>query len=151
MYLDTAIIVKLLVREPDSDWFNRKLVGHPLDTAELAQVEVRSALLAKERAGRITERERIAASEKFIAMIEDELLRLFPLDPAVLERAGHVQLACHPGIALRSLDALHVATCELHHCQALSTTRLRMRAACNHLGIPLLPARLEDVTAVLPD
>ncbi len=151
MYLDTAIIVKLLVREPDSDWFNRKLVGHPLDTSELAQVEVRSALLAKERAGRITQRERIAACEKFIAMVEDELLRLFPLDPAVLNRASQVQLACHPHIPLRTLDALHVATCDLHHCEGLSTTDLRMRAACEHLGIPLLPARMEDIVAAMSD
>jgi uncharacterized protein len=147
MYLDTAIIVKLLVREPDSDWFNRKLAGHPLDTSELAQVEVRSALLAKERAERITARERIAAVEKFIAMVEEEVLRLFPLDPSVLDRASHVQLACHPDIPLRTLDALHVATCDLHHCEGLSTTDLRMRAASSHLGIALLPARMEDVAA----
>src|SRR6516162_6636400 len=35
MYLDTAIIVKLLAREPDSEWFDTALVGHPLESSEL--------------------------------------------------------------------------------------------------------------------
>ena len=47
MYLDTAIIVKLLVREADSDWFNTALLGRHFETSELALAEVRSALLAK--------------------------------------------------------------------------------------------------------
>ena len=65
MYLDSAIIVKLLVREADSEWFSRKLSGHSFETSELALTEVCAALLAKERAGDITPRERVPASEEF--------------------------------------------------------------------------------------
>ena len=146
MYLDSAIIVKLLVREHDSDWFNRELAGHSFETSELALAEVRSALLAKERAGSITVRERVAATEKFLAMIEDELIKLYPLNRAVIERASAMQLACHPKIPLRSLDALHVATCDLHKSGTLATTDGRMRAACEQFAIALLPVRPEDVT-----
>src|ERR1043166_331140 len=146
MYLDTAIIVKLLVREPDSDWFNTALLGQHLDTSELALAEVRSALLAKERAGQITLQERVRASEKFGAMTDEDLVRLLPLNRLVLDRAVAIQLACHPRIPLRTLDALHVATCDLHRCGVLSTTDGRMRAACQQLAIALLPGRLEDVT-----
>src|SRR5947209_15272439 len=96
MYLDSAIIVKLLVRESDSDWFNRELAGHSFETSELALAEVRSALLAKERAGHITSRERMNAGEKILAMVENELIKLFPLNRLVLERASAMQLACHP-------------------------------------------------------
>lgn len=140
MYLDSAIIVKLLVREPDSDWFNRELAGHSFETSELALAEVRSALLAKERAGHVTSRERVSAGEKFLSMIEDELIRLFPLNRAVLERASAMQLACYPKIPLRTLDALHVATCDLNKCRMLSTTDARMRAACEQFAIGLMPA-----------
>jgi predicted nucleic acid-binding protein len=140
MYLDSAIIVKLLVREEDSDWFNRELAGHSFETSELALAEVRSALLAKERAGSITSRERISAAEKFASMVEDELLKLFPLNRVVLERATAMQLACHPKIPLRTLDALHVATCDLNKCGTLSTTDNRMRAACGQFAIALMPA-----------
>lgn len=145
MYLDSAIIVKLLVREFDSDWFNRELVGHSFETSELALTEVRSALLAKERAGSIISRERIGAGEKLLAMIEDELIKLLPLNRNVLERASAIQLACHPRVPLRTLDALHVATCDLHKCDALSTTDNRMRSACEQFAISLIPARPEDV------
>ena len=146
MYLDTAIIVKLLVRETDSEWFGRNLAGHSFETSELALAEVRSALLAKERAGHITGPERVRAGEKFLAMVEEDLIRMLPLHRSVLERAGAIQMACHPRIPLRTLDALHVATCDLHHSGTLATTDGRMRAACEQFAIALIPARSEDVT-----
>jgi predicted nucleic acid-binding protein len=146
MYLDSAIIVKLLVREADSDWFNAALVGRQFETSELALAEVRSALLARERAGFVTAPERASAGEKFLAMAEDDLIRLYPLNRLVLERASAILQACHPRIPLRTLDALHVATCDLHQSGTLSTTDARMRAACDHFAISLFPARPEDVT-----
>lgn len=146
MYLDTAIIVKLLVRETDSAWFDEHLAGHPFETSELALAEVRSALLAKERAGHITSRERVSAGEKFLTMIESELIQLRPMNRRVLERASAIQLACHPKIPLRTLDALHVATADLHKSETLSTTDGRMRAACAQFAIALMPARIEDIS-----
>lgn len=145
MYLDSAIIVKLLVRESDSDWFDRKLSGQTFETSELALAEVRSALLAKERAGFISRVERVRAGEMFLAMIGDELIKLLPMNRFVIERASLMQVACHPKIPLRTLDALHVATCDMHRCGTLSTTDGRMRAACEHFAIGLLPAKPEDV------
>lgn len=147
MYLDTAILVKLLVREADSDWFDNALQGQHFETSELALTEVRSALLAKERAGHITSQERLSAGKKFSNLVEDDVVRLLPLHRKVLERASAIQLACHPRIPLRTLDALHVATCDLHQCGTLSTTDLRMRAACEQLAIALLPASLAEITA----
>ena len=146
MYLDTAVIIKLLVRETDSGWFERALSGQPFETSELAITEVRSALLTKERAGHITTSERMAAGEFFLSMIEDELIKLHSLNRSVLERASTIQLACHPRISLRTLDALHVATCDLHRGGMLATTDGRMRSACQQFAIALIPARLEDVT-----
>ncbi len=145
MYLDTAIIVKLLVREPDSQWFDRALRGEHFETSELALVEVRSALLAKERAGHLTAQERVRATDKLYEMVGDELLRYYPLDRSVLNRAGDIQQACHPRVPLRTLDALHVATCDLHRCGVLSTTDNRMRAACEQFAIRLVPKRVEDI------
>ena len=145
MYLDTAIIVKLLVREPDSEWFDTALRGQHFETSELALAEVRSALLAKERAGHVTSHERLRAGEKFVEMTQADIIRLLPLNRLVLERAGAIQLACHPRIPLRTLDALHVASCDLNRCGTLSTTDARMRAACEQLAIALLPGRPEDV------
>jgi predicted nucleic acid-binding protein len=145
MYLDSAIIVKLLVRETDSDWFVRNLSGHSFETSELALTEVCAALLFKERGNDITPRERVGATEKFFAMVEDELVLLIPLNRRVLERASAIQLACHPRVPLRTLDALHVATCDMHHGGAMCATDGRIRAACRQLGIALTPENTEEL------
>jgi predicted nucleic acid-binding protein len=145
MYLDSGIIVKLLVREPHSDYFNNALSGHALDSSELCLTEVCSALLAKERSGGISSRVRQKAMDCFHALIDDEMLRLFPLDSRVLKRASGILQACHPKIALRTLDALHVATCDLHQCDILCATDSRMRDAGAHLGIRLFPGNTEDL------
>jgi predicted nucleic acid-binding protein len=147
MYLDTAIIVKLLVREPDSQWFNTALLGQHFETSELALAEVRSALLAKERNGNITSPERVRAGEKFLAMIEDDLIRVLPLNRQTIDRAMAIQLACHPRIPLRTLDALHVATSDLHRSDKLATTDGRMRQACEQLAIGLFPVNVGDVVS----
>ena len=147
MYLDSAIIVKVLVLEADSAWFNRRLSGQSFESSELALTEVCSALLAKERAEDITLRERITATKDFFSMIESDLIRLFPLNRTVLERARAIQLACHPRVPLRTLDALHVATCDLHHSGTMSATDRRIRGACEQFAISLVPAKLEDLTA----
>ena len=147
MYLDSAIIVKLLVRESDSDWFARNLSGHSFDASELALTEVCAALLFKERDNQIRAEERVRATEKFFSMVDEELIALHPLNRRVLDRARAIQLACHPRVPLRTLDALHVATCDLHHGKTLATTDRRLRAACEQLGIGLLPAKPEDVNA----
>ena len=146
MYLDTAIMVKLLVREPESRWFDSALAGQRFETSELSLTEVQSALLAKERRGFISARERTTAGKKFQSMVDEEIVRLLPLNRRTVERANAIQAACHPGIGLRTLDALHVATCDLHHCGTLSTTDTQMRAACRQFAIALLPVRLEEVT-----
>ena len=49
MYLDSAIIVKLLVREAGSEWFEQNLSGQSFESSELSLVEVCAALLFKER------------------------------------------------------------------------------------------------------
>jgi predicted nucleic acid-binding protein len=147
MYLDSAIIVKLLVREPESAWFTRNLSGHSFEISELALVEVGAALLIKERSGDLTLDERVEATETFFSMIEDEIIVLLPLNRKVIDRACTVQLACHPAVPLRTLDALHVATCDLHHSGSMSATDRRIRAACKQLGIALIPKEIEDIAA----
>lgn len=145
MYLDSAIIVKLLVREPDSDWFVQNLSGHSFESSELSLSEVESALLFKERGGDITTRERLEAMAKFQMLLEDEMVLLQPLNRRVVERARAIQLACHPEIPLRTLDALHVATCDLHHIKNLSSTDRRIRGACKQLGITPTPETIEEI------
>jgi len=112
MYLDSCIIVKLLVTEPDSEFFIGSLEGEALVTSELSQPEVLSALLARERAGTISATDRSRAWKEFQARVAMEEIRIEPLESKVLRKAALLLERCHPTVPLRTLDALHLATAD---------------------------------------
>jgi len=142
MYLDTGILVILLTPEPESAFFERELQGHPLATSELALVEVKSALLAKERAKLISHEQRLRAEAKFAEIIDQELLEVHDLDHRTMRKATQVLEACHPEVPLRALDALHVASCDLAQEFPLCTTDARMHAAAKRTHVPVFPESL---------
>ena len=142
MYLDTGILVKLLTLEPETVFFERELQGHPMATSELALVELKSALFAKERARLISREQRLRAEAKLAEMIEKEILELHDLNHRTLRKATQVIQACHPDVPLRALDALHVATCDLVQEFPLCTTDARMHAAAQKIHLPVFPENL---------
>lgn len=142
MYLDTGILVKLLTPEPETAWFERELRGHAMTTSELALVEIKSALFAKERAKAINREQRLRAEAKLGELIDQEILQFRNLNNRVLKKATQVIEACHPDVPLRALDALHVASCDLVQEFPLCTTDARMHAAARALRIPVFPETL---------
>lgn len=142
MYLDTGILVKLLTPEPETVWFERELRGHPLATSELALVEFRSALFSKGRAGRIKALQRMKAEAKFHELVETKILELVNLNNRVLRKAGQILAATHPAVPLRSLDALHIASCDLAQEFPICTTGARMHAAARAGHVPVFPEKL---------
>lgn len=142
MYLDTGILVKLLTPEPESAWFERELRGHAMTTSELALVEIKSALFAKERAKTISREQRIRAEAKLAELVDQEILQFRNLNNRVLKKATQVIESCHPEVPLRALDALHVASCDLAQEFPLCTTDARMHAAAKALRIPVFPENL---------
>ena len=139
MYLDSCIIVKLLVAEPDSEFFIGSLEGKPLVTSELAQTEVFSALLARERAGKISAADRHRAWREFEARIDAKEIRVEPMNSLVLHKARHLLERCHPTVPLRTLDAIHLATADLCHDFPLVTTDGRLREAATLMGFSIFP------------
>jgi len=139
MYLDTAILVKLFVAEPDSDFFGALVDGQPVCSSAIAYTEVWSALLGKERAKAITPEHRRRAWSVFRRNADEELITLVPLSEAILRKANHILEHCHPAVALRSLDALHLAACDQMQDWPLCTTDQRMRQAAELLRFPLVP------------
>ena len=140
MYLDSCIIVKLLVAESDTDFFNEALLGHTLSSSELASTEVFSTLLAKERNKLISAKQRASAWRVFNERVQAKQIVLHPLNHVVLKKANHVLECCHPAVPLRTLDAIHTAACDLSQDFPLCTTDKRMRDAARVLGIPVFPA-----------
>lgn len=139
MYLDTCVIIKLISREPDSEDYHRIVSGHPVVTSELAVAEVRSALLTKERTGRITRAARATGWALFQKKVRDHEFVLLPLSRQVIERAGGVIEQCHQSVALRTLDAIHVATAELQGDEEICSGDRRVCDAALFLSLPLTP------------
>ncbi len=138
MYLDSCVIVKLVSHEPDSEAYHGIVANHAIVTSELAVAEVRSALLAKERAGRISRQARVTGWRLFQDKVRDREFILLPLNRHVVERAGAVIDQCHPNVALRTLDAIHVATAELHGGEQMCSSDLRVCDASNFIGLSLV-------------
>jgi predicted nucleic acid-binding protein len=121
VYLDSSAIVKLVVREPETDALLGFLAPGQLQvTSALARVEV---VRAVRRHGR-------AATAR--ALLDS--LSLLALDDALLDHAAAID-----GGELRSLDAIHIASAqqlegELH---ALVTYDQRMLTAAQALGLPV--------------
>lgn len=139
MYLDSCVIVKLVSHEPDSEAYHRIVAGQSIVTSELAVTEVRSALLAKERTGRISRPARLTGWRLFQDKIRDQEFLLLPLDRQVIERAGAVIDQCHPNVALRTLDAIHVATAELNGGEQMCSSDARVCEASEFIGLSLVP------------
>ena len=93
-YLDSSAIVKLAVREPETDALRRHLRRrHTLITSALARTEVLRALLPAGESA-------IAAGQRVLSRLD-----LIRVNDRVLGGAG-VLLP----VELRSLDAIHLAT-----------------------------------------
>ena len=138
MYLDSCIIVKLVSYEADSAAYHGVVLGNSIVTSELAVAEVRSALLSKERAGRITRQARQSGWRLFQEKVRDQEFILLPLDRHVIERAGAVIEQCHPVVPLRTLDAIHVATAELHGGEEMCSSDQRVCDASDLIGLSLV-------------
>jgi predicted nucleic acid-binding protein len=137
MYLDSCILVKLLVREPDSAYYARLVDGNPVSSSLLAFTEVWSALLARERAGHLGERMRLGAWQRFERQADDRLIDLVAVSETVVRRAHWILGRVHPKVPLRSLDALHLATADQLQDWPLVTGDQRLREAALHLGYPI--------------
>jgi len=139
VYLDSCIIVKLVSHEPDSEAYDRIVTGQLVVTSELAVAEVRSALIAKERAGRISRAGRLEGWRLFQQKVREQELHLLPLDRRVVERAGAVIDQCHPRVALRTLDAIHLATAELHGGEQMCSSDQHVCDASECIGLSVVP------------
>jgi predicted nucleic acid-binding protein len=137
MYLDTAILVKLFVPEPDSEFFGQLTDGQIVSSSMLAYTELWSALLGKERGGTITAAQRRRAWAAFERNLREETIWMAPLGEAVYKRANRILEQTHPQVPLRSLDALHLASADQLQDWPLCTSDKRMRAAAALLRFPL--------------
>ena len=140
MYLDTAILVKLVVPEPDSAFYGKLVDGEgEVWSSEVFVTEGFAALLRKEREGSIDRARRRSAWRQLGAYMAEGSLRLVPLTRILLGRASRILESCHPSVPLRSLDAIHLASFEECRSGPLVTNDKVLRAAATHLRLALAP------------
>ncbi len=137
MYLDSSVMVKLFVTESDSKYFVELTNGKNISSSFLAYTEMYSALIMKERAGTLTAELRRRAWNSFETKLSNGTIELAPFHEALFKKANRIMEHCSPKIALRSLDALHLATCDQLQDWPLCTTDARMRQAAELLRFPL--------------
>ncbi len=124
LFLDTSALVKLLVREPETDALRTYLLERPA-LRRVASGLVRTEL--RRTAVRLSP-ELLPAAERMLAS-----LFLVRIDDALLDTAGTLG----PSI-VRSLDALHLAAAlRVAPVTALLTYDTRMQDAARSLGVPV--------------
>jgi predicted nucleic acid-binding protein len=138
MYLDSCVLAKLLVVESDSEACASKVAGSVLVSSELSHGEVFSVLLRKEREKQITQMQRETAWAEFERMLREQILFLAVLDGTIARMVKDVMLDVHPHVALRTLDAIHLATYQSVLTGPLFTKDKRLRKAARLLEIPLV-------------
>lgn len=144
MYLDSAILIKLVIREPDSDFYADLVDGkRHVHASELAITECRSAMVRKKEEGVIDAETCQQAWNRLNSLWSGGGLVLHPLNRRLLTDAGDIIETCSKTIPLRTLDAVHLASCLSLRAFPLVTSDRVMRAAAETLRIPLnaLPAR----------
>jgi predicted nucleic acid-binding protein len=139
MYVDSAILIKLVVREPDSLFYVRLLEGSlDLRSSDLAVTECRSVLERKRREGELDAATCEGAWRRLGACWQrGGGLVLHPVTRRVLDEAGAIIAECIASVPLRTLDAIHLATCRLHGAAPLVANDRVMRQAARLLGLPL--------------
>jgi predicted nucleic acid-binding protein len=123
-YLDSSAIVKLAVREQESEALRRYLRNRrPRVSSALARTEVTRVLLDKGESARKAGRRALAN------------LDLLRIDNRVLDLAGGLL-----PFELRTLDAIHLATAQRLGADLgrLCTYDDRMRAAAEQIGMALI-------------
>ncbi|MBI5768186.1 MAG: type II toxin-antitoxin system VapC family toxin [Verrucomicrobia bacterium] len=137
MYLDTSVFVKLYTQEPDSAECEGIVAGNKIVSSELLYAELWSALLAKERSGKMRPEMRQRVWEVFEMHVLDEVVELIELDGAIVREAAEVMARVHPHVPLRTLDAIHLATFAGIEAGTLFTNDRRMIDAARLLALPL--------------
>ncbi len=131
--------MKLLIREPDTSFYADLVDGQVVWTSQLTLTESCSALLRKERERAISPSHRRRAWRQIEEDAAAHRINTVPLGVEVLTRATAILQECHPHVALRSLDAIQLASAERCRSWPLCANDARMRGAATLLGFPLTP------------
>ncbi len=135
IYLDSSALAKLYVPEPESDTLEAFLQGRrDLMISELAITEVLSAVARRRREGMITARQALEIRDAVLGDADSGSFHRLDMSPVVHREAERLLFHIE-SVALRTLDALHVAAALLGSATHVVTYDGRMRTAALHAGL----------------
>lgn len=135
LYLDSSALAKLYLPEPESDALEAFLLGRrDLTISELAITEVLSAVARRRREGMLTAHQALEIRDALLADAESGAFHRLDMNPAVHREAERLLFNLE-SLALRTLDALHLAVALLGAATQLVTYDARMHAAAAHAGL----------------
>ena len=144
-YWDTSTLVKLYAKEQDSLVFEAEVmnVATGVVTSRIALYEARATFQRKEAAGALQSGSVQTLYNELLQDVASGEVRLVELEADVEREYGQVLAVCYgkkPSVALRTLDALHLASARIVGETELVATDKRMRDAAKLLGFSLFPA-----------
>src|SRR2546430_12614510 len=111
VYLDSGMIIKLYVEEPDSqDWRQRLGSQSDLLTSVLSLPEMRSALRQKVQLGLLRATVAREVWAELQTIIANDAITAVPFGREVVDECLEIYEQLPRRLALRTLDALHLAT-----------------------------------------
>jgi len=135
IYLDSSALAKLYLPELESDSLDAFLRGRrDLLISELAITEVLSAVARKRREGALNASQAYEIRDAVLADADSGSFGRLDLSPLIHRQAERLLLHVE-SVALRTLDALHVALALHGSATYIVTYDTRMRAAALHAGL----------------
>lgn len=137
IYVDTSVMVKLYIEEPDSGSCEDTVSGNTLVSSRLLYCEFQSAISRKASRGIISSELRSEIWNAFETHIATGKIHLLPLTDLLIRDAAELLRELHPEVPLRTLDALHLSTYMSAETGPLFTKDIRMLQAAGRLGLAL--------------
>lgn len=145
IYIDTALFVKSLVFEADSEAAINLLdeIGEPFAYSHLHELEIPNAIRLKRFRGEITKTQETSAIRSFLSDVDAGRFERISYDlAAVFIRAEHLSAKYSGELGSRSLDLWHVAAALEAGCTTFVSLDLRQRRVAERCGLKVLPSPL---------
>jgi predicted nucleic acid-binding protein len=138
IYVDSSALAKLYVPDPESDTLEGLLQGRrDLMISELTITEVLSAVARRRREGAISAHQALEIRDAVLADADSGSFHRLDMSPVVHREAERLLFHIE-SVALRTLDALHLAAALLGSATHVVTYDARMRVASMQVGLKTL-------------
>ena len=138
VYIDSSALAKLYTPEPESDTLDRYMQGRrDLKISELCITEVVSAISRRKREGILTAKQAAEIRKALYGDAQSGSFQRLEISPAIHRHAEQMLMSTE-SVALRTLDALHIALALALEAQFLVTFDSRMAAAAALFGLEVV-------------